>query len=240
MIIREHPKRIVIPQAAHAELTAELARHLNYERAGLAEPPETWFQAAARHDDGWLYWDRRPEVNPKTHAWFDFMNMPAATHLSIWKRSVELSQGLHPAVTWWVSSHVTRLYDLHNWSDEGWYVQRQGREFRKRQLLLQDQLEPAVRNYKAYEKLGDLLSQCDWFSLVLCMGHSEADILPMFSRDDKTPKLISEGSKVRIRNGWFRSGKIECEVQAFEIPDETVSYLSECIPITLAWKIDVA
>lgn len=237
MIIREGSPLIAIPQAAHAELTAQLARNLNYASVRLSYPPEIWFQAVARHDDGWLLWDRKPETNPDTGIWYNFMKMPAATHLYIWKRAVESSEGLHPAVTWWISRHVVRLLDYHDWSAEGYYVQNQATKFKKEQQLLQNRLLSNVKQIPQYDALDELLAQCDWLSLVLCMGHQQGEVLPMFAENDTTPEIEIKGEDIRVKNVSIFSGDFQCKVEAFKIPGESANSLHECDPVTLCWNV---
>ncbi len=237
MIIRKSPQSIAIPQVTHAELTARLARNLDFTEAGLDYPPEIWFQAVARHDDGWLLWDRCPEIDPESDTWYNFLDIPAATHLHIWKRSVVASEGIHPAVSWWISRHVVRLHDYHDWSAEGLYVRNQAREFKKRQLQLQDDLLPEVRKVPDYEALDELLAQCDWFSLVLCIGLQQAEIMPMFSGNNSALSLESRNEKVRIKHGKLMKVDLDFHLDAFKIPEDSSTSLMECEPVRLRWNI---
>lgn len=57
---------ICITQPHHAWLSGQLARVWGNEQFGQFVPKEEVYFAAEQHDIGWLGWEQKPTLNPKT------------------------------------------------------------------------------------------------------------------------------------------------------------------------------
>lgn len=230
MIIRADS--IAISQVAHAELTERLARQLDFQRWGIPQPPELWFQALSRHDDGWLMWDRNPEINPETGHWYNFLDLPVSAHLDIWHRSVDLAEGLHPATAWWISRHVMKLFEMHEWSSETREQREKAEVFKSNQLLKQQQTQSVIGQFPGYQLLDYLLAECDWLSLALCMGVEQTTILPAYSGKTEGLSLYNNSDKVHIFPWPFRKKELNPTIEAFDTTDKSDTRLK-----TLQWHI---
>ncbi|HEX9637006.1 MAG TPA: DUF3891 family protein [Acidobacteriota bacterium] len=96
----------VILQTDHAELAGRLA-------AAWAEAPEAGREEAlfgiAHHDDGWIEWERRPEIDPDDHGPRPFTQMATDQHLEIWHRGGTLHAGERPFAALLILGHNRRL-----------------------------------------------------------------------------------------------------------------------------------
>ena len=100
---------LLISQIRHAQLAAELAFAWGNEHVPPLPAPELLIPAIAHHDDGWDEWERAPEIDPDTSRPRDFTEMPAATAVRIWTRSIEECGRRSPLGGIWVSRHFTWL-----------------------------------------------------------------------------------------------------------------------------------
>jgi hypothetical protein len=171
---------VVISQPAHAWVAGQVARHWGNEVFGMFEPEEDVYIAAALHDVGYLNWEQMPTLNPKSGLPYSFLELPTASRLTLWRKSVEetMRYGRYPALL--VSMHFSHLCERHRKFESP-------REFDLQKKFLHDQGElrrtliTSLQNdfyYGAWaadeniERNARLVSVWDWISLSLCIGFS--------------------------------------------------------------------
>jgi hypothetical protein len=103
---------LLIDQQEHAHLAAEIAAVWCADASTQPDVPQ-WARdqialAVARHDDGWLPWDRAPRIDPATGAPRDFMEMRMVASTEIWSRSIE-ECATHPLTAYAISRHFCYL-----------------------------------------------------------------------------------------------------------------------------------
>jgi hypothetical protein len=99
----------IVLQTDHADLSGQLAAAWGGEGFARPEPYESVVRAAARHDDGWAVWERRPRLaadgTPQS-----FFTVPAPVHLAFYRAGVEVVQDEDPYAGLLVSMHMSGLY----------------------------------------------------------------------------------------------------------------------------------
>ena len=78
MIYRKLPdgQAMVLTQTDHSRLAGFLASHWGNATFAPLQPYESVTRAATFHDFGWLRYETRPEVDPKTGEPYTFINLP--------------------------------------------------------------------------------------------------------------------------------------------------------------------
>ncbi len=99
----------IVLQTDHAELSGQLAAAWGGPGFARPEPFDSVVRAAARHDDGWAAWERRPRLGgdriPQS-----FFTVPAAVHLAFYRAGVEVVQDEDAYAGLLVSMHMSGLY----------------------------------------------------------------------------------------------------------------------------------
>jgi hypothetical protein len=101
------PCWVLITQIEHAHLAGELAEHWRSAGDLLSHPQVR--AALWHHDDGWREWDADPKFDLDRGVPIQFMEMPPAESLAIWRRSIERAEPRGPLVAWLVASHFSAL-----------------------------------------------------------------------------------------------------------------------------------
>jgi hypothetical protein len=99
----------IVMQPDHAELSAQLAAAWGGPGFARPEPFEPLLRAAARHDDGWAAWERRPRITADG-APQSFFDVPPAVHLAFYRAGVEVVCDEDPHAGVLVSMHMSGLY----------------------------------------------------------------------------------------------------------------------------------
>jgi hypothetical protein len=84
----ESDQVLAISQTAHAWVSGQLARQWGNECFPDFAPVEPLCYAAEQHDRGFLDWERRPTLNPKSGLPHTFENLPLSLHVELRKRSI--------------------------------------------------------------------------------------------------------------------------------------------------------
>ncbi len=100
---------ILVPQAEHARLAGGLASVWADGALASIDPHAEVIAAITHHDDGWKDWDAIPDVDPETGRPFSFIEMPLATSIDIWRRSIYLACSRGYLAAHMVSAHFTAL-----------------------------------------------------------------------------------------------------------------------------------
>lgn len=90
-------------------MTGEIARAWGNDRFGSLAPRDELIEAATRHDDGWLEWERTPTLDRRTGLPSAFHAIPPRDHPAIHLRSAELLADDQPYASLVVSIGRLRL-----------------------------------------------------------------------------------------------------------------------------------
>ena len=81
MIVRQDGDRLIlILQTDHAAISGWLAEHWGNDAFDRPDPFDSVVYAAARHDDGWIPWEKAPKVDPETRLPYQFTDLPIDEH----------------------------------------------------------------------------------------------------------------------------------------------------------------
>ena len=84
----EAQRVIAISQTAHAWVSGQMARNWGNEHFSGFVPTEPLCYAAEQHDRGFLDWERRPTLNPKSGLPHTFENIPLSLNVELRKKSI--------------------------------------------------------------------------------------------------------------------------------------------------------
>jgi hypothetical protein len=99
----------LVMQPDHAQLSGQLAAAWGGRGFARPEPLRSVVRAAARHDDGWAVWERRPRLGADG-APQPFFAVPAPVHLAFYRACVEVVCDEDPYAGLLVSMHMSGLY----------------------------------------------------------------------------------------------------------------------------------
>jgi hypothetical protein len=99
----------IVLQTDHADLSGQLAAAWGGPGFARPEPYASFVRAAARHDDGWAAWERRPRLDADGTPQ-NFVVVPAAVHLAFYRAGVEVVCDEDPYAGLLVSMHLSGLY----------------------------------------------------------------------------------------------------------------------------------
>lgn len=173
---------LVIGQAAHAWISGQLARLWGNPRFGAVVPREEVCLAAEQHDVGMAEWDLRPELDLETGHPRDFMHLPVATHLGLWRAAPHklLTQSTYAALL--CSMHGSALQRFRDLDALPEADAEDVRSYLREQRELQDRLRAGLgRPEGEIERNQQLVWTWDALSLALCL-----DWAPYTQRDVPT------------------------------------------------------
>ena len=105
------PCWLLISQVDHARLSANLAERWGASPVAPLHPRHDVLAAVLHHDDGWAAWEQQPEVDDEQGQPLNFTEMPLATAVDIWRRSIAACAAFGPLAGWIVSRHFAVLLD---------------------------------------------------------------------------------------------------------------------------------
>jgi Protein of unknown function (DUF3891) len=112
MIVQDQGNELVlIRQTDHAMLAGFLARRWGNDLFRRPEPFRSFCLAAAEHDNGWTEWEMQPEVDSVTFTPYDFISIPTAEHIELYRRGIERVVKADHYAGLLVSLHCADLYD---------------------------------------------------------------------------------------------------------------------------------
>lgn len=173
---------LAIGQASHAWISGQLARVWGNDVFGPVVPREEVCLAAEQHDIGMAEWDLRPALDPESGRPRDFLHLPVATHLALWRAAPGklLMQSAYAALL--CSMHGAALQRFRDLDALPAADADDVRAYLAEQRALQDELRAALgRDDAEVERNQGLVWTWDALSLALCL-----DWAPYTQRDVPT------------------------------------------------------
>lgn len=170
---------LLVSQPAHAWVSGQLAAAWGNSRFGALQPRAELCLAAEQHDIGWLEWEARPTLNPKTGLPRTFMELPTKEHLSVWAPAGPRALVYGPYVALLVSMHGTGLYQRRNFSRDTPDEAQAARRFLTEGEAFEADLLAQMTTDERYAEFIDptlvarnrrLVAVWDAMSLALCRG----------------------------------------------------------------------
>lgn len=175
---------MLVSQVEHARVSAELAARCtgSFAASNVATTVRAEILAAiARHDDGWIEWEKSPQLDPAAGRPLSFTELGAADALSIWSRSIEAAAAIGPLAAWMVASHFLRLASHSDsaQADSAFAHWRDTMERRRGDWLAEwEDRDPARHSRAAAAEAFQWLWTFDEASLWLCCTCSSAEPIP--------------------------------------------------------------
>ncbi|HKI43704.1 MAG TPA: DUF3891 family protein [Balneolales bacterium] len=232
-----------ISQTTHAWLAGQLARNWGNEYFAVPEPRVELLVAAELHDIGWTDWEQNPEINEKSGLPYNFLEMPLLKHIAIWKNGSDRVLSISRFVAWLVSCHNSYLLNFRDLDQEPDEVRIEAEAFLDEQKVLQNQLIQSLLADKWYRpllteasmlKYQQLLRAWDYFSLVLCMGDSEENEIPVGGADRGQPPITVKKDQKDFRyfvKPWpFNKDSLQVGCEAIKLRKQTEAELLSIKP----------
>jgi len=218
----------LISQPSHAWLSGQLARAWGNNNFKCFEPFSETCLAAEQHDIGWLEWARNPQINKMTGTVYNFLEMPFQSHLDIWEKGSRWALTINKYAALLISKHNTFLLGFHDFSNEPSINLKLSKTFQEKEQAFQDRIIDQLKADSAYaDYVGEpwlifnqkLIKVWDYFSLLLCMGFNESDVIEEVPVDfnSNTDLKLSYKSKNRyIVDPWpfkYETFEVACETK---------------------------
>lgn len=236
MIRRRDDATVVITQTAHAWLSGQFAMHWGNDDFQFPALSQEMIMAAVAHDNGWTAWEQAPQIDDQ-HRPIDFLDMPVATHMEIWRRGIYELAAQNSYVAVLVSLHGRYLVENRLRSNsqdteadkallEAFSVEQRAWEETTIACLKRQPYFAAGCETHRLEANLRLLQVLDWFSLLLCMNKlSETVVVDVPGRTPNQRldiRLRPTGSLALTMTPWpFNCPAFELMVQARQLPDAT-------------------
>ncbi len=237
MLLREQDGAVLaIGQASHAWVSGQLARAWGNHRFAVPEPLEDVCLAAEQHDVGMAEWDLRPSLNPRTGLPHSFIELPLATHVSLWAAAPGKLRSQSSYAALLVSMHGTALNERRDLAtlsaSDGKLVRDYLEGQRRLQATLAGQLgadrDELARNQR-------LLWTWDSLSLALCLRWQELQLMAVPATDGSLELLLSEHESDRFTlDPWpFATQRVEvhCEGRFLHGRFDTEAQLHEALEL---------
>ncbi len=209
---------LAIGQASHAWISGQLARVWGNAEFGAVVPREEVCLAAEQHDVGMAEWDLRPALDEETGRPRDFMHLPVATHLGLWRAAPHklLTQSTYAALL--CSMHGTALQRFRDLDALPPADGDDVRAFLSEQRDLQERLRAALgRDEAEVDRNQRLLWAWDALSLALCL-----DWAPYTQRD--VPTAGGGATELRLTDDDLGGG---CALDPWPFVANTVTVHAE-------------
>ncbi len=238
------PQLLVIRQTDHAFLSGFFAREWGNEQFIKPEPNGSFCLAAAEHDNGWVEWELKPELDPKTRLPYSFMSIPTATHIALYQRGIERLVKVDHYAGLLTSMHASGLYDRARATMPGYsakYVKAEEnqlandfiQQMRLQQLRLRTDLRanPRTRTLAGDRMLNANVARMqavDRLSLHFCMNPEQDAVLEAVPVNDTGEEadmeVQSEGPNVIAIGPYpFRRNPFSFSIMARSVPKRIYS-----------------
>lgn len=157
IVVPEADGWIVVTQADHARLGAEMLRLFRAPELAAYPRRNALLEAIAAHDDGWWEADAAPTLARSGDGPADFRSLPPARRREIWLRSVERHVERSPYVAAMAAGHLLRL--LATWGGGEWQELRAELAARREEIVTEGRLDPdSLADDDAWLRIADDLS----------------------------------------------------------------------------------
>jgi hypothetical protein len=194
--LRDKPGVTLVAQPDHAAVSAHFATQWCRPTEFSDEIWNVLIDTVLHHDDGWIEEELEPKIDAAGNP-LHFLNMPLATHLDVWRRSIAMGRARSPLVGLLVAEQARWLYTPrptksakvsdNRSTDERGALQTFLAETGESITALDSGLSPAAR--ECMERARRLLSFLDALSLIM-LGAIPAQPWP--------ESLASAGSQIRL------------------------------------------
>lgn len=216
---------LAIGQASHAWISGQLARVWGNADFGAVVPREEVCLAAEQHDVGMAEWDVRPQLDPETGHARDFMHLPVATHLALWRAAPGKlrSQSTYAALL--CSMHGTALQRFRDLDALPAADTADVRAFLAEQRELQDRLRAALgRDPDEVERNQRLVWTWDALSLALCLDwapYTQSDVPAAHGGFTELRLVADDVDDGHVLHPWpFVTDAVTVHAEARLLPDE--------------------
>lgn len=230
---------LVVPQPAHALLSALLAAH--WADTPVFPRPDPWAEvlvAISQHDIGWVEWEQAPKLTPE--GWpRHFTELDLDDHLAIWQRGVRWGLCQSPLLAYMISRHATTLYASRCNEDP------RIETFLAAQHRLQGELIKQIPySLAALDTAYTLLRLTDWLSLVLCMERYRAGSVRVGSGDVVLEVSLLPDGRLTVEPWPFAPERVNVHVTAYRLYRRTFSdetdlrqALNDAEPLLREWEL---
>ena len=242
------PGWALIPQQAHAQLAADLARHWkSLDEFAPSGHESDLLHAITHHDDGWDDWDGHwYEHTAGGMVPTSFNEMVPADSNRIWDRSIQQVQAQGPFVTYLVARHFVRMRERSSTDDPSGssksFIDRNRALCEQAFHTWREQSERASADIELVELAVDTLQFFDNLSLILCLGKylNPIELTPPLPPAIKLRFVWPRFFDVRVDPNPFVESDLSFEVEILEIPDswlDAKTLKRYARPGTLTWHL---
>lgn len=230
---------LVVPQPAHAWLSALLAAH--WTAIPSVPRPKPWAEvlfAISQHDIGWVAWEQAPKLTPE--GWpRHFTELDLDDHLAIWQRGVRWGLCQSPFLAYMISRHATTLYASRRGEDP------RIETFLADQHRFRDALIKRLPHSQAtLDAAYTLLQVTDWLSLILCMERYRDGPVRVEAGDLVFEISALPDGRLTVEPWPFAHERVNVHVTAYRLYRRTFSdeadlqqTLKEAEPLLREWEL---
>lgn len=234
MIVYERPGDFVmIKQHDHAQLSAEIAKHVNQSVFLDPSRREDVLYSILEHDRGWIDLDDVPIWNDHVHSPYSFMDFPSLLKLAFYKKGIDEVEQENRYAALLCSLHFVSFFD----GDEAQATQQFVRHEKARQEKIK--LEEGIgtrSDEKELELYFNLLQFCDNVSLYVCLnepGVKKSEELSWYRHG--FPQLFSFLDREKIMPRWVGADKVALSPFPLNRELEASVRIKEVKKVDLAW-----
>lgn len=233
MIIYERTDDFVmIKQHDHAQLSAEIARHVNQAVFLNPSRKEDVLYSISEHDRGWIDLDDVPLWNDRAQRPYSFMDLPSHLKLTFYRKGIDEVEQENRYAALLCSLHFVSFFE----GEQESILQQFVRDEQERQEKLKKEEGVSTRNDdEEIEQYFDLLQFCDNVSLYVCLnepGVKKSEELSWYCQG--FPQLFPFTNKEKIIPRWVDVDKVA--LSPFPLEQE----LEASVRIKEVKKLDIA
>ena len=118
IVVHEGSSLLLVTQNDHAHFSGELLSLWRDDDLQRNPRRDDIVFAARQHDNGWREADAAPRVDPATGEPYDFLGLPAADRIEIWRRGVRRYRDERPYAALLIHQHAIELHRSFGPGDE--------------------------------------------------------------------------------------------------------------------------
>jgi hypothetical protein len=118
IVVHDVSGLLLVTQNDHAHFSGELLSLWRHDDLPRNPRRDDIVFAARQHDNGWREADAAPRVDPSSGEPYDFLGLPAADRIEIWRRGVRRYRGDRPYAALLIHQHAIELHRSFGAGDE--------------------------------------------------------------------------------------------------------------------------